>query len=262
MPLDPTVTGRRNHGRGHSYRLDGEKATGITTALRAIAKPQFIDAAVKKAARYAVDYWDELAELKPTERYERILAAPRKALAEAGARGTNVHEIARRHLAGEEPEVPEEIQGFVDAYEKFLVEWDVQELLVERPVFSRKYRYAGTPDLVAKLADGKTWLLDWKTTDSGIWPENALQVAAALNAEFALDEDNEQIELPQIDATGCIHLRNDGSYELRPVEAGPEAFAAFVYARRLWDFVESSKFREDWVGEALTPPNRDGRKST
>lgn len=244
---------RINHGRGHSYRIGGQKVPGITTILgKGIPKPAFARADVKKAARYAVDYWDELAEQPVSERLERIIGAPAEMLSKAGARGTLVHKYAEQLQADAEVEVPDEYRGFVDAYLAFDEEWRPREVLVERPFFHVRLGYAGTPDLVADLADGRRWILDWKTTASGIWPEHALQLAAARFAEFVIDVTEEIIPVPQVDAAGAIHLRDDGSYELRPCEAGLEALKAFLYAKQVAEFAGTQ--REDWIGDALIPP--------
>jgi hypothetical protein len=163
-----------------------------------------------------------------------------------------VHAYVERLAAGEEID-PGDLAGHVDAYLQFVEDWRPVEILVEAPVFSRRLGYAGTPDLVARLADGTTWLLDWKTAESGIWPEAALQLAAARYADFYIDADGNEIDVATlgIERCGGIHIRADG-YDLRPTESGPEAFAAFLYAKHVAEFADTT--REDWVGDALRPP--------
>jgi hypothetical protein len=248
------ATRRINRGRNHSYEIDGERAPGITTALRMIAKPQFIDKAAETTARYAFDNWDELSALKPSERLDRMIRARYIALNEAGDRGKLVHAILHKLFEDAEAEVPDEARDYIDAADRFDAEWQPVPLLVERPVFSRRYGYAGTPDLIAELVDGLVWLLDWKTSASGIWPENTLQVAAARYADFYLDVDGNEKPLPPIDATGCIHLRADG-YGLFPVPADEQAFAVFLAALELYKSgIGEKDARDTWVGDALLPP--------
>jgi hypothetical protein len=247
------ATRRINRGRYHSYEIDGAPVPGITSILnKGIPKPAFIAVAAKDTAQYAIDYWDELAELRLSERLERLLGARLDKLRKAGKRGTDVHKFAQRLQAGEEVDVPEELDGFVRAYLRFDEEWKPVEIMVEQPVFHRRLGYAGTPDLVARLRDGQTWLLDWKTTASGIWPENALQLAAARFAEFTLDQAGNEISVPKVDAAGCVWLRDDASYELVPVAADLEAFEAFLYAKHVAAFVDAE--RDHWVADALLPP--------
>jgi hypothetical protein len=254
---------RINRGRGHSYEIDGNPVLGITTILRnGIPKPAFVDAAAKTVARYAVDHWAELNHELPTRRLDQIIASRYEQLQKASARGTQVHQYAHQLQAGQELEIPDELDGYVRAYLAFTEDWQPDEILVEQPVYSRDPPpgYAGTPDLVAKLADGRLWLLDWKTSDSGIWPEMVLQLAAARYAQFIVDENGLEQPNPaqNVDACGCVSLKSDGSYELIPADADAQAFRVFLHAQRVAQFVQQAK-DDRWhlLGGALEPPGRN-----
>ena len=66
-------TRRINHGRGHSYLLDGERADGITWILgNGVPKPALVNWAARESAGYAVDHWDELQTVGASERLRRI----------------------------------------------------------------------------------------------------------------------------------------------------------------------------------------------
>ena len=68
-----TETKRRNHGRGHSYLLDGEKVPGVTTLIsNGFPKSALINWAARTVAARAVDGWDELAELPVSERLRTL----------------------------------------------------------------------------------------------------------------------------------------------------------------------------------------------
>jgi len=245
-------TRRVNRGRGHSYTLDGQHVAGVTTILsRGLAKPALIDWAGRTTAGYAIDHWAELAELQLSERLRRLERARFDARDTAAVRGTAVHQLAQRLAAGEEIDVPEELVGHVDAYLRFTEEWRPREILVEAPIFSRQFRYAGTLDLVADLADGRRWLLDWKTAGSGVFPDNALQLAAYRYADFYLDPEGIERPLPRIDRAGVVWLRADG-YDLVPVNAGADAFELFGHVQELARFADDD--RGVWVGEALPAP--------
>ena len=166
---DMPIARRRNHGRGHSYEIDGRRVDGVTWVLsNGVPKPALIDWAARTVAGYAVDHWDELADETSKQTPPRALERSRFDTSRAAmARGTDVHTIAMQLASGEEVDVPEAIAGYVDAYLRFVEEWKPAELLVEVPVFNRAAGYAGTLDLVADLADGARWLLDWKTGDKG-----------------------------------------------------------------------------------------------
>jgi hypothetical protein len=242
-------TRRINRGRGHSYELDGVKVPGVTTVLsKGYPKDALIKWAAETTAGYAVDNWEALGGLPPSERLKEIEGGRFRVQRAAALRGTTIHTYAERLAAGEEVEVPDEYAGHVDAYLAFVEEWQPAELLVERPVFSRKYQYAGTPDLFAVLRDGQTWLLDWKTGGKGVFLDHVLQLAALRYAEFVLDDDGNEVPVPRVDRAGIVWLRADG-YDLVPVEAGEEAFFVFRCVKWLADFVTDD--RDRWVGDAL-----------
>jgi hypothetical protein len=261
------MTARRiNHGKHHRYEIDETRVPGITTVNNAIAKPALIDWAADKTADCALDRWDELTELPRSERDKILRRARWDHLKGAGERGTEVHRIVHRLALGDEVEFDDEIKPFVDAYlDGFVADWQPAELLVERPVFNRTARYAGTPDLVADLVDGRRWLLDFKTSLKGVFPETALQLAAARFAEFTLDpETGDELDLAEFFdwrtvQTAAVHLRADG-YDVIPVDAGVDAFTVFLNALHIHrDYLEH---RDRWVGEALEAPSQNGGDPT
>ena len=248
------ATRRINRGRGHSYLLDGQQADGVTKILSdGVSKPALINWAANTTAGYAIDHWDELSELNTAARLRTLEKARFAERDTAAVRGTDVQKIAQRLAAGEEVEVPEHHIGHVDAYLKFVEDWQPEELIVETTIANRRYRYMGTLDLVARLADGRVWLLDWKTTASGIFPEAALQLCAYRNADIFLDEDGNERTMPKVDQAGCVWLRADG-YDLIPVDTSPETYRIFLYAQQMAHFANTP--REHFVGEALAPPSK------
>jgi hypothetical protein len=250
-----TDTRRINRGRGHTYLLDGERADGVTWIVgQGIPKPALVGWAARESAGYAIDHWDELATVGAAERLRRIEQARFDSSTRGAVRGTDVHQLALRLAHGEQVDVPEPLEGHVDAYLKFVDDWQPQEIVTEVVVGNRRYRYMGTLDTIARLADDQTWLLDWKTTASGIWPESALQLAAYRNAEFHLGASGTEQPMPQVDRAGCVWLRADG-YDLIPVNTDPAVFRVFLYAQQVARF--TSEPRETYVHDALTAPERE-----
>jgi len=232
----PTIT-RRNHGRGHSYHVNGEKWDGVTTILnKGYPKPAIAGWAAKAAAQEVLDYWADLMSMMPSERYERIRTAPDRDRDAAARRGTEVHAYASRIIHDEDVEVPDELVGHVDAYIQFLDDWDVKQVLVEAPLANLEHRYCGTLDTVADLADGNRWLLDLKTTRSGVYRESALQLVAYRNAQWVVAPPGgpaEVIPMPGVDRCGVIWLKADRSYEFVPVDAGDQTFQVFLDVQRI-----------------------------
>ncbi len=244
-------TGRKNHGRGHSYLLDGAKVPGVTTIIgNGLPKPALMKWGIRTVANCAVDRWDELADMRPSERLKTLESSPYADRDAAAKRGTEVHGLAERLTRGEEIVVPEELAGHVEACVKFLDDWEPEPLVVERPVFNRKHKYGGTLDLIARLNDGLVWLLDNKTNRSGPFGDTAFQLAAYRYAEFYLDDNGEERPMPQIDRVGVVWLRADG-YDLVPFEAGPQQHREFLYIAQVAQAAERSR---DYKGPALEVP--------
>jgi hypothetical protein len=261
---NPQGTYRRNHGRGHSYFVDDDgtgrgRVQGVTTILNdGLPKSGLYNWAGRECGGYAADHWDELATLPITERMERIAGAPNSTRDSAGVKGTRVHTIAERLVHGEKVVVPEDIRGHVEGCVDFLDAWNVQPMLTEFPVFSRRYRYAGSPDLAAWVYDEEDpVLIDWKTNRKGPYGESALQLAAYAGADFYLEPDGKggwaERPLPKFSAHWVVWLRADG-YSAYPMESGPEIFRAFLYVQQV---ARISKESRDWKGDELSPPVKE-----
>lgn len=249
---------RREHGRGHSYiDANGAKVPGVTTIIKdGVPKQALIRWAGNTVAAHAVDRWDELSELPISERLKRLQGAPNADRNAAGIRGTKLHKLGVRLVAGEEVTYPDDLAGHVEAYVRFLDEWNVQPILAEAVVFSHRYGYAGTLDLLADLIDPDDpsrivrWLIDIKTARSGVFGENGLQLAGYRFADVYLNDSGVEQPMPEVTHTGVVHVRSDG-YELVPVTAGQVEHRFFLHAYQVKRFCDSAR---DLVGDALLPP--------
>lgn len=247
---------RFDTARGHNYKdATGARVPGVTTIIGdGVPKPALINWAGSSTAEYAVDHWDDLADLKPAQRLKRLQQARYADKDTAARRGTEVHRAAEELLAGKSVKVPEEIAGHVEAYARALDEFQVEPVHVEFSCVSYRWGYAGTADLYANvvlpLYGPSTMLLDLKTTRSGIFGEVALQLAGYKFADVWVVDD-EEIEVPPIDYCGAIHVRSDG-YDLVPIEVGEQEHKAFLYAMKVAEFVKRS--REDLVGPPIVSP--------
>jgi hypothetical protein len=243
---------RRNHGKGHSYKIDGQKATGVTTALNAIAKPALVDWAARVTTEYAVNNWDDLAQLPPATRMDKISRARWDTVKEAALRGTRIHDLGEKLSHGAPVEVPDEYRGPVEAYARFLDEWDIEMIATETPCCNTNHRYAGTADGWAKIGrTGENVLLDIKT-GKGVYNEAALQLAAYRYADLWQPNgpDSETLRGP-VDAVYVAHVLPD-TVRLLPVVAGPDEFRTFLYALQLHRHSEATK-EDPLIGEAVFP---------
>ncbi|MGW3545864.1 hypothetical protein ACWDNI_35725 [Nocardia niigatensis] len=253
----------RKNAFGSHYYVDanGQKIPGVTTILgNGLPKKALINWAGTSTADYAVNNWAELDELPVADRLDRIKKGRYEKRDKAAARGTAVHDIAERLVHGETVDVPEELRGHVEAYVKFLDDFDVTPVIVESTVVSYQYGYAGTLDLIADLVmdDGLTfrWLLDIKTTQSGVYGETALQLAAYRHADayvYSNGIESSEKPLPYVHRTGVVHVRSDG-YDLVPVTAGHDQLRAFRYVQQVAEFDAASR---SLIGEPIQPPSHD-----
>lgn len=250
---------RRNYGNGHGYvDADNRKVPGVTSITsNGVPKPGLIGWSANTTAAYAVDNWTELSTLTPNARMWRLQKAWRDDLTAAATRGTRIHTYMATLLAGGAiEEVPDELSGCVASLLRFLDEWAAEPVLMETTVVSYAHGYSGTLDLVVDLTDpdgfGTTerWLIDTKSSRSGVYGDTALQLAAYRFADVVSEYPDGESPMPAVERTGVLHVRDNG-YDLVPVEAGPKQFRAFLAA------MEVAAFREDadgLVGPPLTPP--------
>lgn len=250
------VDGTTRFGKATHHYQDGagERIPGVTTILSdGMPKPALVGWGIKSVAEYAIDHWDELADAEISERLKTLKGAPYADRDKAARRGTEVHSLAEQLVHGQEIDVPPELSGHVDAYVRFLDEWDVQPVLVERTVYHLSYGYCGTLDLVADLADGRRLLMDVKTTRSGVYGETAYQLAAYRNAEKFID--SEGVGQPMIEVDGCavIHVRADG-YSLIPVKTEGSVLKEFRYISQV---AKASKACRKYVGEPFEIPAKE-----
>lgn len=249
---------RKDTAKGHHYvDADGRRVPGVTTIISdGVPKPALINWAANATAEYAVDQWDELSELAPSARLTKLKGARYEVKDAAANKGTLVHGIAEKLVAGEEVAVPDELAGHAESYARFLDEWQVEPLHVEFTVISYRWGYAGTGDLIATLVapggERRTLLMDVKTNRSGIYGETALQLAGYRFADVLVDQGTTvEQPMPQVDGCAAIHVRGDG-YSLIPVTADEQQHKQLLYAQQVAQFAKDSR---DLVGAALTPPN-------
>jgi hypothetical protein len=250
-----SITKRFETKNGHWYKMDGVKVDGVTTVLsNGIPKPALVPWAAREVATFAARNLTLLADLEEDARIDLLKGAHYRDRDKAAKRGTEVHRLAEQIIGGAPIDVPDELVGHVDSYLKFLEDWDVAEVLVEFVVGHRAHKWMGTGDLIADLADGNRWLLDLKTTRSGIYGETALQLAAYRHAEFYIDSDGELQPMLPVDKVGAIWCRADG-YDLIPVDADAATYATFRYAQQVAKF--TTHYSKEWVHDSLQPPPKD-----
>lgn len=226
------TTGLKFYPASHRYKLDGQWVPGVTTLIKdGLPKPALTYWAARTVAEWVADNESALEQMRHMGRGPLVAAlkeTPWQKRDDAAIRGTEVHALAEQLVHGEEVHVPEHVAGHVQGYVDWLDREQPEALWTERPVGNRKWQYAGTFDLIARLR-GETWLLDVKTA-SGVYGDNALQLAAYANAEFLQTPEGDEIPMPHIDRLGILHVQ-DGETQLHTVTDPDAAWKDFLHVQ-------------------------------
>lgn len=257
-PAKPGVK-RWNQGSGHGYSIDGQRAIGVTTALKALPK-ELTRWSARTVAAYVAGNPDNVMQMlrsggqAPTVDF--LSGLPFQKRNEAAVRGTAVHKLAEQAVKGDEIDVPEHLVGYVESYMRFLDDFNPTSVHEELVVASRAHCYAGTLDSIQDIPGLGRALVDYKTSN-GIYGEAALQVAAYRYADCFLDTEGNERPMIPVDATYVLHIQHDG-YALYPLDANEDAFETFLSVlkvyRRAIQQVRGTKKLDSLIGQPIEPP--------
>lgn len=165
----------------HRYRINGEYASGVTTALGIIAKPQLIWWAAGEAANHFKANLVPgvgLDELQIQSLCEEARKAHNKKKDKAASAGTYLHNWLEEFVKGNNPAMPvnDDLKRVINDFLEWWNKSDIEVISSEQVFCSPTRMLAGTADLVCRV-DGKLTIMDWKT-GSGIYPEMFMQMAA------------------------------------------------------------------------------------
>jgi hypothetical protein len=259
-------------GRYYHHPVTGQQLVSVTNVLSvACAKPALIPWAVKVVIEKA---WEILPRMvaasrkhqdckptRPSKDWEpcgtcwgclnrEVKGEANAARDKASDLGTRIHNLAEAHILGKPMAEDLEAAPYVEQYEKFLADFDVDitrdieatELTVANPALG----YAGTLDLLVWLhldgfiegkvkpnPDGKRslFLIDFKSSATrpadSTYPEYALQLAGLRGArEMWLPDDTVVPMVRGITGAACLNLRQT-TYALIPLPTGNAEFEAF-----------------------------------
>lgn len=250
--------------------LTGEKFWSVTTIIGGgLPKPALLPWGIKAVAEVAVAKRRTLmAMTSECETQGACTAANWCASCDAAVRwlksapyqqrdkaadlGTRIHEAAEAYKLGKPaPPWPDDIAPTMTQYERWLLAFAPTFEQVEQTVYNRSQRYAGTLDAIVTLSDGKRLLIDYKT-GKAIYPEVGLQLAAYRYAEYMRLPDLSEAPVPEVDGAAVLHLTPE-SWQFIEVRADADVFAAFLYARETFRFIE--ELSKTVIGTALLPTN-------
>ena len=187
----------------HHYWLDGERLPGVTEVLSDLSMTKRLDPGWLAAAR---------------------------------ERGKLVHKAIELYNQDDlaEDSVDKSIAGYLTAWKRFCHDYKFKPLMTERIVYSERWRFAGTLDVIGSwqvnkhprlvLADAKSGL-----EDPAHGPQTAAYVEAAVEMETF---DMSRKDLPQ---RCVVRLQPDGFYRLDRF-SDPADWSTFLAALTCWKF--------------------------
>lgn len=242
------------------YDWSGERFWSTTTILSALPKPALVYWSANEVADFALDNLDQLQALcRKDERgaaYDMLKRAPWRKRDKAADLGTNVHTAIEAYLLGKPmPEWPLPIRPRMEAFQRFLAQYEPEIEMAEASVYNRQTRVAGTLDMVVRmtlpLSEEKRYVLDVKS-GKGVYWETSLQLGSYARAEFVGMPDGSEYPMPKVDGGLVLHLQEDGHFRLLELDIGEAVYSAFEYARGVFAFIEQSS-KSVFVGEYLDP---------
>lgn len=240
------ATAPKRDRSGYYALPTGERLMSVTTILsNGVPKPALVHWAAREVAQSAVDNIPTLAKVRgETARAQAFdwLRKAAEAKRDAAANlGSAIHAHIEAMVLGQPaPEPTEEQRPFVEAFYRFVAdfdpEWEATEMTVAHPGDG----WAGTLDgrcTLRRRPDLGLVVLDWKT-GKGVYGEAALQLSAYRRAPIGFTRDGTQVDLPPADGGVVVHLRPDGmpggsprGYQLYAVDTSDEVYACFRAAQ-------------------------------
>lgn len=227
----------------------------VTNILGVINKPALMNWAAKVERELVVSTAADLYEdIKGTPQMSRpayLLTlgnrlgkakASQKELARASEIGTMAHNLIEWTLKGElcldagpAPRIVDAAQWAFMAWEDWRKSVNMKPIRVEQVIWSERYGYAGTLDLLAEI-NGKLSVVDWKT-GKAVYTEAHLQNAAYRQAVREMGHGNPVkgyiVRLPKVET--------DPQFEVVEAEDEDASFDVFRAAKELWKWAQAKE---------------------
>ena len=233
-------------GKGRHYRHPEteELVPSVTNIIDVLSKPALPRWAAKETAQAAWKMRHSLDAMGETEAVDVLKGSPWRNSGRAADRGTSIHDYLEAAAGGRHVELSGEAWNYKAAADEFLETYRPTIHLTEFSVFGDGY--AGTADFLAEI-DGRLVIGDYKSSKA-LYPEIALQLAAIRYAHHIVDAEGGD-PMPEVDGCVGVLLTPDGC-EVREIDAGPEAFEAFLACLTAWRWRKAG----NPVGDVLPAP--------
>jgi hypothetical protein len=230
----------------HRYYYQGVAYPSVTTILKVLDKSDaLIPWAAKQTAEAAWQMYKAGAFEAMTQTAAIAAMKDRSSWTrdEAARIGTQIHAYADdlvngRQMPVDDPKIVKRVELYAEWWQASGWRLRLSEAYVVHPAA----KYAGTFDLLAYDADGKTVLADVKT-GRGVYSEAALQLAAYSMAPLvARPTDTHTWPMPTVDRHVILHVTDAGVREVEVPVGGPEELA-FIAACDLAAWRQATKGR-------------------
>lgn len=219
------------------------KCVGVTTAVGILNKPALVNWAANKAVELcqgAIQPNEAYSEIYLDQVWQEARRAHRVFKEEAAAIGTLVHTQLESYFrgdtaGGDNGELPQTAVRAIEAAKWWLNARKIEPVVIERRVYSRKHKYVGTLDKLARV-DGVLSLIDWKSSKS-IHEDYWLQQAAYLKAY------EEEFPAEKIEKRYLLHLDKETGeptpYVRKSAAELTRDYQAFLAALRLHNWKQA-----------------------
>lgn len=234
-PARPGEPGFESGGRVYEHPLTGAVVPSITAVCGMLDKAALKFWAARMCAEYADQNWGTLTA--DPNRFDLIRNAPFRRADKAADAGNIVHDMIDVFVKTGATPTPEllavssaTVRNMWKTFARFVDVYKPEFTDAEFTVWSETHQYAGTMDWSARIGD---WhVLGDTKTGKGVYPEVGLQISAGAFADYKIEPDGSQREIPVYDRYAVLHVRPT-FVSLQPLQYVPECFEAFKHARGL-----------------------------
>lgn len=228
MPTIQTKIGKRtiffDEAKHKFTDENGKRLKSVTTFTGVINKSEILIAwAIKLARNYLTGKLDNGEQITVLD-VEEACKQHRLKKEEAADIGSQIHDWIEKFLKEGKTKVPdadERVINGIQAFLSFQSQHKFKWLESEKILYSSKYDYAGITDAIARDADGRMVLVDFKSSN-GIYDEYGLQLAAYQIAY-------EEMTGKKIDYRLIIRFgKETGDFEFRRFEDNAKDKSAFL----------------------------------
>lgn len=210
------MSDKRQKRRAGIYFINDKAYISVTKILSVIDKSQPL------MYWFGRHIWEGMVA-DPSLSWEEARSLPYKENKKAKQRGSDVHNIIETYkITGKLPNEDGDYTGYIQAFNSWVRDFNVEIVEQERTIFSDKYGYAGTVDMLANV-NGEKRIVDVKT-GKDLYEEVHLQTSAykqALLEEGVIAHN-----------TSALLLMEDGTYKY---QLNRDELPAFLSAKKLFE---------------------------